>query len=40
MEITGGLSAGMGRGTMGGKLQGIRTIIDRFKINRGRLRIV
>ena len=36
----GGLSVGSGRGTMGGKVQGIRIIIGRYKIDRGRLRIV
>ena len=34
----GGLSAGRGR--MGEKLQGIRSITGRYKIDRGRLRIV
>ena len=34
----GGLSAG--RGGVGGKVQGIRSIIVRHKIDRGRLRIV
>ena len=33
-----GLSAGRGR--MGGKVQGIRSINGRYKIDRGRLRIV
>ena len=34
----GGLSAGKGR--MGGKVQGINSINDRWKIDRGRVRIV
>ena len=36
----GGLSVGSGRGRMGGKVQGIRSINGRYKIDRGRLRIV
>ena len=36
----GGLSVGKGRGRMGEKVQGIRSIISRHKIDRGRLRIV
>ena len=36
----GGLSAGRGRGRMGEKAQGIRSINGRYKIDRGRLRIV
>ena len=36
MEITGG----MGGERMGEKVQGIRSIIGRYKIDRGRLRIV
>ena len=36
----GGLSAGRGRRENGGKVQGIRRINDRYKIHRGRLRIV
>ena len=36
----GGLSAGSWRGDNGGKVQGIRSIIGRYKIERGRLRIV
>ena len=35
-----GLSVGRGSGESRGKLQGIRSINGRFKINRGRLRIV
>ena len=36
----GGLSAGKGRGGMGEKVQGIRSINGRYKIDRGRLKIV
>ena len=36
----GGLSARKGRVEMGGEVQGIRSIICRHKIDRGRLRIV
>ena len=36
----GGLSVGKGRGEWGEKVQGIRSIIGRQKIDRGRLRIV
>ena len=36
----GGFSAGKGGGRMRAKIQGIRSIIDRSKIDRGRLRIV
>ena len=36
----GGLSLGRGRERMGEKVQGIRSIICRYKIDRGRLRIV
>ena len=36
----GGLSVGRRRGRMGEKVQGIRSIIGRHKIDRGRLRIV
>ena len=35
-----GLSAGRGRGRMGEKIQGIRNINGRYKIDWGRLRIV
>ena len=36
----GGLSAGRGGGKKGEKVQGIRSITGRHKIDRGRLRIV
>ena len=36
----GGLTAGWGKGEDGGKVQGLRSIIGRHKIDRGRLRIV
>ena len=36
----GGLSVGWGRGENGGKVQGIRSINGRYKIDRGRVRIV
>ena len=36
----GGLSVWGGRGRMGEKVQGIRSIIGRYKIDRGRLRII
>ena len=36
----GGLSAGKGKRENGGKVQGIRSILPRYKIDRGRLRIV
>ena len=36
----GGFSAGRGRGTMGEKAQGIRSINGGYKIDTGRLRIV
>ena len=36
----GGLSAERGRGRIGGKVQGISSINGRYKIGRGRLRIV
>ena len=36
----GGFSVGRGRRGMGGKAQGIRSIIGRHKIDRGRLRIL
>ena len=35
-----GYQLGGGRRSMGGKVQGIRSIIVRYKIDRGRLRIV
>ena len=35
-----GYQQGGGRGKMEEKVQGIRSIIGRYKINRGRLRIV
>ena len=35
-----GYQRGEGRGRIGEKLQGIRSIIDRYKIDRRRLRIV
>ena len=40
MEINGGLSVGKGRGRIGEKVQGISSINGRYKIDRGRLRIV
>ena len=36
----GGLSVGRGKGRNGGKVQGIRSINGRYKIDRERLRIV
>ena len=36
----GGLSVGKGRGRIGEKVQGIRSINGRYKIHRGKLRIV
>ena len=40
MEITGRVISGVGeRGRMGGKIQGIRSINGRYKIDRERLRI-
>ena len=36
----GGLSVGRGRGEMGEKVQGIRSIIGKNKMDRGRLRMV
>ena len=36
----GGLSAQRGRGRMGTKVQGKRSIIGRYKIDKGRLRTV
>ena len=35
-----GYQQGWGMGIMGEKVQGIRSINDRYKIDRGRLRIV
>ena len=35
-----GYQWGRGEGKIGGKVQGIRSIIGRYKIDRGRLRIV
>ena len=35
----GGLSVGRGRGRMGDNVQGIRSIIDRHIIDKGRLRV-
>ena len=35
-----GLSAGRGSGENGGKVQGIRSLINRYKIDRRELRIV
>ena len=35
-----GYQQGGGRGRMAEKLQGIRSIIGRYKIDRGRLRII
>ena len=35
-----GYQQGGGRGEMGGKVQGIRSINGRYKINRGKLRTV
>ena len=40
MEITWRLSVGRGRRENGGKVQGIKSITGRYKIDRGRLRIV
>ena len=40
MEIHRGLSVRRGRGKLEEKVQGIRSIIDRHKIEKGRLRIV
>ena len=41
MEITWRVISGEGRGRMeGGKVQGIRSIIGRHKIDKGRLKIV
>ena len=39
MEITWRVISGKGGGRMGEKVQGIRTIIGRYKIDRERLRI-
>ena len=35
-----GYQLGRGKGTMGAKMQGLKSIIGRYKIDRGRLRIV
>ena len=40
MGIIGGLSAGMGKGEKGEMMQGLRSIIGRYKIDRGTLRII
>ena len=40
MEITWKVISGEGEGGMGGKVQRIRSINGRYKIDRGRLRIV
>ena len=41
MEITWRIiHGGRGRGRMGAKVQGIRSINGRYKIDRGRLRII
>ena len=40
MEITGGLSTGEWEGERGRKVQRISSIDDRWKIERGRVRIV
>ena len=40
MEITWKVISSWGRGKNGEKVQGIRSIIGRYKIDRGRLRIV
>ena len=40
MEITGGVIIGDREGDNGGKVQGIRSINGRYKIDRGRVRIV
>ena len=36
----GGLSVGKGKGEKGEKVQGIRSIIGRYKVDKGRLRII
>ena len=40
MEITWRVIIEVGRGRIGGKVQGMRSINGRYKIERGRLRIV
>ena len=40
MEMFGGLSPGRGEGRMGEKVQGLRSIIGRYKIDMGILRTV
>ena len=40
MEITWRVINGEGKERIGGKVQGIRSITSRYKIDRGRLRIV
>ena len=40
MEITWRVNSGEGKGIMGEKVQGIRSIVGRYKIDRGRLRIL
>ena len=40
MEITWSVISGRRRGKNGGKVQGIRRINGRYKIDRGRLRVV
>ena len=40
MEITWRVISGEEKGAMGEKVQGIRSINGRYKINRGRVRIV
>ena len=40
MEITWRLSAGLGKGENGEKVQGIRSINGRYKIDTGKLKIV
>ena len=40
MEITWRVTSGEGEGRMRGKVQGIRSIIGRYKIDRGRFKIV
>ena len=40
MKITWTIISGEGKGRLGGKIQGVRSIIGRHKTDRGRLRIV
>ena len=40
MEVIRRIIRGEGKGRMGEKVQGIRSIISKYKIDRGRLRIV